>query len=164
VRRVVFPAMIVVAMGLTMGNGSSAAYLSRVGPSPIRFQAPPPPPSRLLAAIPLLPPAPETNVPAVAALPDPAVTNPAPNADTIVVSSPALPEPDAVDTNAVVQLPALPAAPAEATVITPQMLVPFFYQKDAEAKGKEAGVVGQLLFTPPRPGHAPSSKAVLKTE
>jgi hypothetical protein len=48
--------------------------------------------------------------------------------------------------------------------LTPQMLVPFFHNKNDGAAGKDTGVFGSMRFTPPRPAGRPSSKATLKTE
>lgn len=155
----------VVAFALTTQSGGVAAYLPVVGPSVIRFQKPPKPPQARLAQDPLPVPAPEigTNQ---AAVTNHAAAVPVASPESLTVKSPAPPPDDATATNepSLTLLPPLPSSTGSA--ITPQMLVPFFYQKtpEAQSQGKETGVIGPLLFTPPRAGPKASSKATFKTE
>ena len=139
---------------------AAAAYLPVVGPAPIRLQAPPKPPGLLHKHVPLPVPASTSDTNAAPVLPGTNAASISEGFQTITVKSP---EPESA-TNVLDALPAWPAAAAQAETLTPQMLVPFFYQQKTESGGKDVGVGGSLIFTPPQTRPKPVGKATLKTE
>jgi hypothetical protein len=140
-----------------------AAYLPVVGPSPIRFQAPPKPPSLLLKQYPLPVPSPSVATHTPPSTPETNIAAASSSPETIAVKSPPGPDEATSIPNEPGQLPALAEPANQSDVLTPQMLVPFFHQRNAGGKSSETGVYGPLIFAPPRPGPKPSSTATLKT-
>jgi hypothetical protein len=161
-----------------------AAYLPVVGPASIRFQVPP----KSESAPPPLPgpPAPEiaADTNSASAQGDTTATTPLP--ESVAAKSPLPIEAEPAGTNDFSQLPpwtlvprdralASPTtpspeaysaglAPSASELVTPQMLIPFFYNSPAGTNGVQMGVAGSLMFAPPRPAPRASSKAALKTE
>jgi hypothetical protein len=139
---------------------ATAAYLPVVGPAPIRLQAPPKPPSLLRKHLPLPVPASTVDTSAAPLLLGTNAADASESSETITVKSPA---PESA-TNVLGALPAWPTAAAQTETLTPQMLVPFFYQQRPAPGGKDVGVAGSLIFSPPQTQLKPMGKATLKTE
>ena len=140
------------------------AYLPKIGPGPLRFQAIPPAPPNdgsLPASTPqlssMLPPESVTNAakaPLAVVTIEPIVT---------VVRSPA-----ATATNdAGAEFFPLPDASqmsrAEQSYIAPQTILPLFRRQSGETNVFEPGVLSHLLFVPPTRVQRPPSKATYST-
>jgi hypothetical protein len=138
-----FPWLTAACFGLATLASARSGYLAVVGPSPLRFQQPRPPP---LAQLPPLPK--EQPAPAVSAPPE-RVSPP----DVTVVSqwvAPVVAGAATTDTN-------------EAAV-TPGMLVETFRQRVRGDQPRETAVVLPLGFVPPAPpAKKPSSTATYES-
>jgi hypothetical protein len=123
---------------------TQAGYLATVGPSPLRFQAPPP---QLLVR---LPPLPKEELPPPIPMP---VAKEAPN---ITITS------QSGDFTSAAVL--APTGGTNETAITPETLVQFFRQNTAQGKSPDNAVVLPLNFAPPAPAGKPSSTSTYEEQ
>lgn len=136
-----------------------ADYLPEVGPSPLRFQA--------AAALPLgaeFQQAPEvagvTNVSASASI----TLKEADASSGVMSPAPVLLEAKSPDPLAPFEffsdMASLLHGGSASNFITPQMMMPFFQRRISGTNAMEAGVLGSVWFSPPRPATNGTSKAV----
>lgn len=149
-------------------TGTATGYLPATGPAPLRFQKPAPVASLVLPPLLMhdpVPPAPEAAVakpaPVVAKAPAAAEAPVAAPAQPTVTPAPA-PAPVAIQTNAmnvVVPPPTLlPTTTSDTNapaVLSPQMLLHFFNQRNAP--NRATTIVTPVEFSPARPPAPPSS-------
>jgi hypothetical protein len=141
---------------------SLADYLPEVGPSPLRYRS-----AAALTAGAEFPQAPEvagtTNVPAKASI----ASHEAAASTTASLPAPVILEaksPDPLDPfEYFSDMAALSHGGMESNFITPQMLVPFFQRRSGGTNSMETGVLGSVLFSPPRPATNVTSKAAYAT-
>ena len=130
-------------------------YLTVIGPSPIRLQAPPAPAPPPVVPPPLPPP--ETNASETEAHPD----NDQP---PMATAAPILFEPIIVqaggDTNFVSSILGQLGSPPDQEWLTPQMLVPYYRELGSGTNGTGKVVIVPPTFVPPAPMSRPSSKAL----
>lgn len=148
--------LILVAGCSPVVNGSSGAYLPALGPSPLRFRAPP----VLVTATVTLPPLRMTDpVPQIATNPAESVSTNLPPADWSEFLESIWPLTALTNvTGPPLTGPTVSVMPtAQPTVVTPQMLIDFFRNAGAGTNPPPAAAVG--VFTPP----APASSATYRS-
>ncbi|HEY2952442.1 MAG TPA: hypothetical protein VGK40_07665 [Verrucomicrobiae bacterium] len=133
-----------------------AAYLPMIGPAPLRFQAPP----RVATASPpaLIPDTDPETEPNSTAAALPSGTNATPAQLEPIVSVAKSPDPIDV-TNA----PPAFTGPADANLITPQMMMHFFPRQLGDTNGVDTGLLLPFVFSPPVPASRTPSKATYST-
>ncbi|GEM_PF-1775612 len=127
---------------------AAPGYLPSVGPAPLRFRAPAPPPSTNAVALPM----PANPVPD----PAPLATNSAKLPDVPASSSAPVP----VVMAATNQPAAIGGSSVDEPIVSPQMLLKYFAKS---TNGVTTGVIAPIGFTPPRATELPSSKASYST-
>jgi hypothetical protein len=124
---------IVAAAAVWMGPRPAIGYLTRVGPAPLRFHAPPKAPEEMMPLPPLAMKDPE---------PEPEVYGPPPPADWTPPPTPV------VQAQAQPTVVAPQMAPTDPTAgLTPQMLIQFF--NDRKGSNQDYNVVVPYQFNPP---------------
>ena len=153
-----------VALGLGPGAQAQSGYLTLVGPSPLRFEAPskPPPDVAASASLPpvIVPPAPveastEAELPPSPAIPFPLLPL---EPEVTTAKSPAR-----VDTSEKTLPPAPPFLPEDPNLVAPQMVLPFFRGVRADTNAPAGAVSPPVMFIPPTRVARTPSKATYST-
>jgi hypothetical protein len=143
-----------------------AAYLPRLGPTPLRYLPSPPATHQAFPPLPMPDdPPPSAQVadstpPAISASPQKsAPTNAV--AESVALLPPAISPPELAAVTQGTNQPGPAVVPPE-PLLTPQMLLQCFYERFGATNGSRA-VLGPLLFVPPNPTPKSGSKATLTT-